>query len=357
MRWIQALGIGLAALLGGCAPAGAGSQFTGGAAPAATSGAPAAAAPAVEPVPRELQRLVFAVPQVNGTTMAYAIGAQQGFFREEGFDVDIPAMRTELIAAGMLAGEVDYISAFSPALNNALTGVPLRLIATTVSRSTRRLMAVPSVPTIEQLRGKTITVQGFADGPHSAAVLILKHFGLDPQEDVSWLTGGSTVADRLLFIDQGRAHAAIFSGAEIPRAEAMGYVTLVRVNDVVPLPESGVATTLARLETQRDQVKRVLRAVVRSLQWTKANREGSIPAYMARLRLSREDAEQAYDGGAWAYSDDGTVSERGLRVGIEVEKGHLGITEDVPFSRVADFGPLYEVLAEMGITPAPDAAR
>jgi ABC-type nitrate/sulfonate/bicarbonate transport system substrate-binding protein len=356
-----ALGIGLgAALLMACAPAGGGERASGAPAPAAAA-APArpagAEAPTAATPPPEIKKLVFAVPQVNGTTMAYAIGAQQGFFREEGFEVEIPAMRTELIAAGLLSGEVDYISAFSPAINNALTGVPLRLIATTVSHSTRRLMSVPEVQSIEGLRGKIITVQGFADGPHSAAVLILKHYGLDPQSDVGWLTGGSTVADRLLFMDQGRAHAAIFSGAEIPRAEAMGYVTLVRVDDVVPLPESGVATTLSRIETQRDEVKRVLRAVVRSLRWTKGNREGSIPAYMERLRLSREDAEQAYDGGAWAYSDDGTVSERGLRVGIDVERGHLDIAEDVPFSRVADFGPLYEVLADMGITPTPDAAR
>lgn len=124
MRWIQALSVGLAALLAGCAPAGDGGRPASGAAPAAPTVAP----PAPEAAPRELQRLVFAVPQVNGTTMAYAIGAEQGFFRDEGFEVDLPAMRTELIAAGMLSGEVDYISAFSPAVNNALTGVPLRLV-------------------------------------------------------------------------------------------------------------------------------------------------------------------------------------------------------------------------------------
>jgi hypothetical protein len=50
-------------------------------------------------------------------------------------------------------------------------------------------------------------------------------------------------------------------------------------------------------------------------------------------------------------------SERSLRFTIEAEKKQLKLTDDVPFSRVADFGPLYEVLASMGLTPAPDAAR
>ena len=48
---------------------------------------------------------------------------------------------------------------------------------------------------------------------------------------------------------------------------------------------------------------------------------------------------------------------RHLKAAIDAEKKQLNITEEVPFARVADFGPLYEVLAEMGITPAPDSAR
>jgi ABC-type nitrate/sulfonate/bicarbonate transport system substrate-binding protein len=137
----------------------------------------------------------------------------------------------------------------------------------------------------------------------------------------------------------------------------VGFHTLVRLDDVAPLPESGLTTTQAKIESNRDQVKRVLRALIRSLQYVKSDREGSLQSFMDFLSFTREEADQAYEGIAFAYSEDATISERTLRYAIDAEKKQLGVTEDVPFARVADFSPLYEVLGELGITPAPERAR
>jgi len=120
---------------------------------------------------------------------------------------------------------------------------------------------------------------------------------------------------------------------------------------------SGLTTNLSKIATDRDQVKRVLRALVRALQYIKSDREGSLPTIMNFLDISREEAAIGYDAIVWAYSDDGTVPERTLRFAIDAEKEHVNVLENVPLGRVADFGPLYEVLADMGITPAPGSAR
>ena len=73
--------------------------------------------------------------------------------------------------------------------------------------------------------------------------------------------------------------------------------------------------------------------------------------------MTPEEAVQHYDAMAFAYSVDGTVPERTLRYAVDSEKEQVNIFEDVPLSRVADFGLLYEVLAELGVTPAPGSAR
>jgi ABC-type nitrate/sulfonate/bicarbonate transport system substrate-binding protein len=158
-------------------------------------------------------------------------------------------------------------------------------------------------------------------------------------------------------MQQGAAQASIFSGPEVPRAQAMGFVSLLKLSDVAPLPESGIATAQTKIEGNRDEVKRVLRAVVRALRYLKSDRDGSLPSFASFLGVSRAEAEEAYDNIVFAYSDDGTLSERSMRFTIESEKKQLKLTDDVPFARVADFGPLYETLAGMGITPAPDSAR
>jgi ABC-type nitrate/sulfonate/bicarbonate transport system substrate-binding protein len=225
-----------------------------------------------------------------------------------------------------------------------------------VDKSTRSLVVAPGIQSVEQLRGEAIAVNSIGSGPYNTGVLALEHFGVDPQREVTWLTIGGP-AERVVAVQQGGARATIMSGAEIPQAESAWLVVLLRLDEIAPLPETGVGTTQTKLETQPGQVKRVLRAIVHALQYLNTNREGSIPVYMQFLSLSREEAERAHDATAYSYSLDGTVPERSLRYTIESEKQQLQLTEDVPFARVANFAPLYEVLNELGIQPTPGSAR
>jgi ABC-type nitrate/sulfonate/bicarbonate transport system substrate-binding protein len=230
------------------------------------------------------------------------------------------------------------------------------VIAAVVNKSTRWLVSVPEVREVPQLRGQAIAINSMGDGLHNSGTLAVTHFGLDPHSDVSWIAVGAT-PERLLTLQQGAAAATVVNAADVARAQALGLVPLLRLDDVAPLPESGLAASVAKLEGEREQVKRVLRAMVRALQFVKADREGSLPAFMEFLQTTREDAARDYDAIMPSYSDDGTLSERSMRYTIEAERDQLKVAEEVPVSRVASFEPLYETLAELGITPAPGSAR
>jgi NitT/TauT family transport system substrate-binding protein len=317
---------------------------------------PAAAGPQTAPRVQAVERVVIALGSITGVFAPHVLAEQKGFFREEGLAVELPVMRANLLAPAMLVGEVDYNGQVSPSVRNTLTGMPIRVVAATVDKSTRQIMARPRLQSMEELRGKTIAVPALGGGQHNSGLLALAHFGIDPQSEVTWL-GVGTGSERFLAVEQGLAQAGIYSGSEVIQAEGFGMSTLLRLDEVAPLPESGIATTATKLETQPDQVRRALRGTVRALRYLKAEREGSLPVLMQFLSLTRDEAADAYDGVAFAFSADGTLSERSLRFTIESEKQQLGITPDVPFAQVADFGPLYDVLAEMGITPAADSAR
>jgi ABC-type nitrate/sulfonate/bicarbonate transport system substrate-binding protein len=114
---------------------------------------------------------------------------------------------------------------------------------------------------------------------------------------------------------------------------------------------------LTKLESHRDQVKRTLRAVVRALRYLKADREGSLPLFAQFLSLTPEEAPQAYEDALAGYSDDGTLTKESLRFTIQTERRQLQLPDDEPATRVADFGPLDEVLAELGIPPAAGRAH
>ena len=160
-------------------------------------------------------------------------------------------------------------------MRNTLSGMPIRVVAATVDKSTRQIMARPRLQSMEELRGKTIAVPALGGGQHNSGLLALAHFGIDPQSEVTWL-GVGTGSERFLAVEQGLAQAGIYSGSEVIQAEAFGISTLLRLDEVAPLPESGIATTATKLETQPDQVRRVLRATVRALRYMKVEREGSL---------------------------------------------------------------------------------
>jgi NitT/TauT family transport system substrate-binding protein len=305
--------------------------------------------------PRAVEKLTIALPAASGVFAPHHLAQQRGFFREEGLAVELPIMRSNLIASGMASGEVPYSGSFGPSVRNALTGLPVRVLAATVDKSTRQVMAMPGVQSMDQLRGQAVAVNVVGDALHNSGALAFDALGIDSR-DVTWLAVGG-VGERFLAVQQGAAQATIFSGAEVRKAESLGFMTLLHLNDVAPIPEAGIATGLVQLERGRDQPTRVLRAIVRALRVIKTDRAGSLAVFMQALGIPRDEAEQAYDAIVAAYSADGTLSERSLRFTIEAEKKQMERTDEIAFSQVADFGPLYEVLAELGITPAAGSAR
>jgi len=83
--------------------------------------------------------------------------------------------------------------------------------------------------------------------------------------------------------------------------------------------------------------------MVRALRYLKADREGSLPVFMEALKLGRQEAEQSYDGVAYAYSDDGTLPEQqlpprvgGLALADERRRFALRLLEGRPCSQAAD---------------------
>ncbi|HEY7065283.1 MAG TPA: ABC transporter substrate-binding protein [Chloroflexota bacterium] len=320
---------------------------------AASGDVPAAAPAAASSQP--LERVTYALPTVSGLFLPPALAEARGFFREEGLQVETPVMRANLLLPALLAGEADYLGAISSAVRGSLSGMPIRIIAAMVDKSSRHLLAVPGVTSLEQLRGQAIAVSAIGDGPYNHGVLAFEYSGFDPGE-VTWLAIGQS-NERLLAMEQGQVIASIFSAAEIPRAEARGLNTVLRLEAVAPLPQAGMATTAEKIEGQRSQVQRALRAIVRTLQYLHDDRAGSVQFFGQYLGLTPEEAEQAYDAILPGYSSDGTLGERAARAAIDADLRLLKRNDDVPIRDVFDFSPLQEVLPGMGITPPADSLR
>src|SRR5262245_16609514 len=128
-KWYLSVAL-LAAVVAACRAAGepsGGAREGAAGAPAATPGEGARARPAPTAAPPE--HVVVALPSAGGVFAPHYLAEQQGFFREEGLDVEIAVMRGNLGPAGLLSGAVDYTGTITGTVRDAMAGVPSRVIA------------------------------------------------------------------------------------------------------------------------------------------------------------------------------------------------------------------------------------
>jgi ABC-type nitrate/sulfonate/bicarbonate transport system substrate-binding protein len=128
--------------------------------------------------------------------------------------------------------------------------------------------------------------------------------------------------------------------------EKKGFRRLVFVGDVLDYPQGGLATTDKKLQENPVQVKRVVRAMVRSLIRIRQNRHELVSYIAQRWKMDNEFAASSYDTMLRAYSPNGSTSVESIQSVIDSIKGR---NSAVGVSHVVNFTALEEVQREMKI--------
>jgi ABC-type nitrate/sulfonate/bicarbonate transport system substrate-binding protein len=120
------------------------------------------------------------------------LAAQAGLFREEGLHVEVVQTAGSVAPMALIAGEVDFsiMSAFLLIPVSIQSGDVIMLGA--FGRyATMTLISRSEIRTAEELKGKIIGLQRPGDATEINARFALRHLGLDPHKDVSFLYLGS----------------------------------------------------------------------------------------------------------------------------------------------------------------------
>jgi ABC-type nitrate/sulfonate/bicarbonate transport system substrate-binding protein len=115
-----------------------------------------------------------------------------------------------------------------------------------------------------------------------------------------------------------------------------------------PFPVNGVGIHEQKLRNERDEVKKVLRALLRANQYILDNAKGSVKILSAWGRSKPEAAEEAYNGAAKNYSRNLLVSRPTLEKVLESTRWNVETKKNVAVEDVFDFGVIREILKEMG---------
>jgi ABC-type nitrate/sulfonate/bicarbonate transport system substrate-binding protein len=248
----------------------------------------------------------------------------------------------------MVSENLDYTTLIVSLVGAAVKGSPLKLIGMSVDRPPLSFVAQPRIKSGNQLKGTTIGVGSYGSSPDLVARRIVRHFGLDPDRDVCTLAFGLASA-RLSALQQGIVDVIIVAPPDDYKAKKMGFNLLVRADDLFTFPYNGMGTTTRKIQQSHDEVKRVLKAVIKANRFIRKDRAGTIQVLMEWAKAAREDASASYDSAFKAFSEDGSVSDDDIRLLIENASKDLKLPRPISPNEVAELSILQQAQKELGL--------
>ena len=195
----------------------------------------------------------------------------------------------------LLAGSIQMSqNSASAAIQSALRGAPVALVATPENRMPLQIIARPEIKTPQQLVGKKIGILRFGGSNDTGVQWALRAWKIDPRQ-VTILQSGATNA-RMTALTLGQIDATILSYPEIHIARKRGMNVLADVGEFSAYPNTSLLLTRSFIEKQRSLAKNLLRSQIEAIHYVRTNRQGSIKALKKYLRVDdMESVEATYD--------------------------------------------------------------
>jgi len=286
---------------------------------------------------RALDNLRVACPSMSSTSVfSLVIAQKEGYFREEGLNVELLSIRGEIAIRTTLAGEVDFFTNAGSALAAAVRGVPVRLVTVFQDRPSWDLIAQPEVKSIAQLRGKNIAVMSPEGSLAIVAREMLRKNGLDPTKDVNLVTmGGDEV--RFPALQTKSIQATLFSTAMSIKAQKEGFIKLGNASEYANLIEGGLATAQDKIKQNPEKIFRFIRGALKGLNFYVTKREPAIKYMMDTLRMKdRELVSSIYDILTPLALREGFSDDKVLQTMIDEMKRTTKVQRDIKVPDIFD---------------------
>ena len=293
-------------------------------------------------------KIRISVTNYNMSYLSAGVAAKKGFFKEEGVDTEIIRMNFNVAMSALINGDVDYTMIFGSVVRAAMRGIPVKVVAVLIDSPPYALISRPELKSVRALAGRNLGIGVYGSTNDVVARMMLEHSGINPEKDVKIVAFGFDGA-RLAALQEGLVDAALIAPPADAQARRMGFNVLARANDFLKFPHIGLGTSNRVIKEKPQELKKVLKALLRANRFIRENRNESIATLMEWGRTDKENAADAYDSTWQVFSPDGNLLEDGMQMVIEDAKKALKVTRAVPLNEVADARTLREVQKELGI--------
>ncbi len=293
------------------------------------------------------ERVTLAIPVHALSQLPVYVGSRFGLFREEGLDVQIVQIRTALVAPALISRELDYSTALL--LRVAVTGLPIKAIAFGGISPALSLNVRPEIRTVADLKGKNISVSSRGTTTDVVARDIIRHYGLNPDRDIITMPLGS-LTNQLVALQNNAVQGGMFTPPYDVIAENEGFRVLVRAGDIFKDQlQAGLATSDDKISSNPGQVKRMVRAFVRSLIFLRKEKARVVGLIAREWKVDPDVAEKSYLAMLRTLSTGGSASEAAVQNVVQPTLKATKSQREVPLSQVVDLSFLRDAQKELGI--------
>ena len=208
--------------------------------------------------------IVIATSSMTLTSIPYLVAIEKKFFEKEGLAAQYVVMRSDLAVKGLITGNVDYNQSVSSVLRAGVAGAPLITVAGIYNRTFFELIARHDIKSLVELKGKTVGISRYGASTEYALRFGLKANGIDPDKQIKMLAVGEDAA-RIAGLQNGTLAAIV---SQVPAnffAHKVGGHTLLPLGEYLETLLAGAGVSQKKLEQNRDEVKRAVRALLRAL--------------------------------------------------------------------------------------------
>jgi len=223
-----------------------------------------------------MQKFRAAYPAIAPGSTPSWVTAEKGLWRKYGFDVEPILVSGGARAVPALIGQsVQFLLGSDTGVTTAqLQGIPVIRLGVTMNNLGSSVITQPNIQSVRDLKGKLLGISRGRDASYVRLAKLLRDHGLNPNEDVKFLSIGGGEGGRLSAVKAGVIHATMLFPPFDLIARKEGLKVLEKFD--VPTPGGGINITVALLKQNRPLVINFLKGYIEGIHYMIGNKTESV---------------------------------------------------------------------------------
>jgi ABC-type nitrate/sulfonate/bicarbonate transport system substrate-binding protein len=291
-------------------------------------------------------RVRAAYPSVDVQYLPAYIAQTNGFFKEEGLEVELIVMRGARSGVqALVSGDVQFGLALGAALSAIWSGADLKILGQMTNMLPFSLIVRPEIQRIEDLKGKRI---GASVGSTTQALVydLLKTRGIDPDKGVEYVNIPGA-APRIAALEKGLIAAAPLAPPGDLKALQAGFKRLIFFGDALPeMAFTGLIATTRYVKENPKTVERMVRATIRGTLSARDDSVAAIEAMQSYMRMPPDEAKDTYRLVRKSFTP--ALTESGVRRMADLVSTSAGVSQTKEPKHYMDVSIVNRLLLDLG---------